>query len=42
MMKIESGQFFIDKQPEVVDDIVNEAVIYVTGLKEKRRFGLSS
>lgn len=41
MTKIESGQFFIDKQPEVVDDIVNEAVTHVIGLKEKRRFSVS-
>lgn len=41
MTKIESGQFFVDKQPEVVDDIINEAVTHVIGLKEKRRFSVS-
>lgn len=41
MTKIESGQFYVDKQPEVVDDIVNEAVTHVIGLKDKRRFSVS-
>ncbi|XCP86528.1 ATP-binding protein [Roseburia hominis] len=38
MTKIENGQLYINKQPEVVDDIVYEAVTHVTGLREKRDF----
>lgn len=38
MTKIESGEQFIDKQREVVDDIACEAEGHVIGLKSKRNF----
>lgn len=38
MTKIDSGQFCIKKQPEVVDDIIYEAATHVIGLRERRRF----
>ncbi|MCB7302731.1 ATP-binding protein [Bariatricus massiliensis] len=38
MTKIDSGQFYIKKQPEVVDDIIYEAATHVIGLRDKRRF----
>lgn len=38
MTKIESGQSFITKQPEVVDDIIYEAATHVIGLRDKRQF----
>jgi len=38
MTKIENGQLYIKKQPEVVDDIVYEAATHVAGLREKRNF----
>lgn len=38
MTKIDSGQFYIKKQPEVVDDIIYEAATHVIGLRERRRF----
>lgn len=41
MTKIESGQFYIDKRSEVVDDIVNEAVSHVIGIQNERRFQVS-
>lgn len=41
MTKIESGQQFIEKHQEVVDDIVYEAQKHVIGLKSKRNFRVS-
>lgn len=41
MTRIESGQFRIKKQPEVVDDIIYEAASHVIGLREKRKFRIS-
>lgn len=38
MTKIENGQLYINKQPEVVDDIVYEAATHVIGLRDKRDF----
>lgn len=38
MTKIDNGQFQIEKQPEVVDDIIYEAAVHVIGLREKRKF----
>ena len=38
MTKIDSGQFAIKKEPEVVDDIIYEAADHVIGLRERRRF----
>lgn len=36
MTRIESGQLHIQKQWEVVDDIVNESILHVIGLRETR------
>lgn len=36
MTKIESGKFEIKKQPEVVEDIVYEAISHVSGIREER------
>ena len=33
MTKIESGQQFVNKSPEVVDDVINEASLHVIGLR---------
>lgn len=41
MTKIESGQQFIEKHPEVVDDIVYEVQKHVIGLKNRRDFRVS-
>lgn len=41
MTKIESGQQFIEKHPEVVDDIVYEAEKHVIGLKKRRNFRIT-
>ena len=38
MTKIDSGHFYIKKQPEVVDDIIYEAAAHVIGLREHRKF----
>lgn len=38
MTKLESGEFVIRTQTEVVDDVINEAVTHVIGLREKRNF----
>ena len=35
MTKIESGKLYIEKQPEVVEDIVYEAASHVVGLTSK-------
>lgn len=41
MTKIESGEKFISKSLEVVDDVIAEAERHVIGLKEKRDFKVS-
>ena len=41
MTKIESGQQFINKSPEVVDDVINEASLHVIGLRDRRNFQVS-
>ena len=41
MTKIESGQQFIEKRTEVVDDIVYEAEKHVIGLKKRRNFRIT-
>lgn len=41
MTKIESGQNYIEKQEEVVDDIVYASEKRVIGLKKKRKFSVS-
>ena len=38
MTKIESGQTFIHKRQEVVDDVINEASGHVIGLKDRRHY----
>lgn len=37
MTKIESGKFEVKKQPEVVEDIVYEAINHVAGIRENRK-----
>ena len=39
MTKLESEEFEIRKNQEVVDDLIYEAVSHIIGLREKRRFG---
>lgn len=41
MTKIESGQQFIDKSEEVIDDIVYEAEKHVIGLRKRRNYRTS-
>ena len=41
MTKIESGQQFVNKSPEVVDDVINEASLHVIGLRDRRNFQVS-
>lgn len=41
MTKIESGQTYIHKSPEVVDDVINEASGHVIGLKDRRHYRVS-
>ena len=41
MTKIESGKLYIEKQPEVVEDIVYEAASHVVGLYQQRKFNVS-
>ena len=38
MTKIENGTGFIDKEEEVVEDLVYEAERHITGLRTHRRF----
>ena len=41
MTKIESGQPFLHKDAEVVDDVINEATSHVIGLKDRRHYQVS-
>lgn len=41
MTKLESEEFEIRKNQEVVDDLIYEAVSHIIGLREKRRFALT-
>ena len=41
MTKIESGQTYIHKSSEVVDDVINEASGHVIGLKDRRHYRVS-
>lgn len=37
MTKIDSGKLMIEKSPEVVDDVVNDAVAHVVGIRDNRK-----
>lgn len=41
MTKIESGSLHINKQPEVIDDIIYEAASHIRDLHQKRKFTVS-